>query len=662
MNAPAPVINSFTADSTYIPYGSCTYLRWSTSNASSITLNGMGEPASGSLQVCPSDDTTYSLSACNVQSQCVTQYVTVSIQPYDDATYLSSDLASPLGAGDHYTVHVTMRNTGTTTWTYPGYVLQSVNSPTNLWGPTQAPLPSEQLIYPGGSWTFAIPITAPSTPGNYYFRWQMADYGSLFGYPASLSDATILEPTSMSFNPNYQNAGNGSYTLTVGSGANMNIDFQYTWSGDPNTLLTATDWPNSVHSQYQNEGYNLPTSLDASGQITVPVLHNDPQGTYTYSAVRNTAGGSSSPWNSLPDVTFEVAAPQPQPNSLAFTPSTYQPRPPGTVTVTAGNAAGITVDLRYNWDNQNDLIRLGWPTFGSLNNGPDGTFTFTPAVCNIAGNYLYTGIRNTLLTTWQAVNTPVTVECPGAPTISNVTPQTLTSNPNGPVDIPIAIYGTYLCGVTQITSGAGISFSTIDTDENGDGASMTATATLSPNVVPGTYSITLSTPHCGPASANAITVEASGDAASFQSQSVPSVMNPGQTYPVSVTFQNVGSTPWTSAGGYQLGSQNPRDNTTWGLSRVAMSPNDSIAPLQSKTFNFNVTAPTTPGTYNFQWQMLTSSEGWFGQLSTNVSITVGVIPPAQSPSKEYIYVGGRLVATEESGSAGKRQQNGKVKK
>jgi hypothetical protein len=109
--------------------------------------------------------------------------------------------------------------------------------------------------------------------------------------------------------------------------------------------------------------------------------------------------------------------------------------------------------------------------------------------------------------------------------------------------------------------------------------------------------------------------------ASFVSQTPPPLqMSPSQTASVSVTMQNTGTTTWTAADGYKLGSQNPQDNLTWGLSREVV-PN-SVAPGAQVTFNFSATAPATTGTYNFQWQMLREGVEWFGSPTTNMAITV----------------------------------------
>lgn len=47
-----------------------------------------------------------------------------------------------------------------------------------------------------------------------------------------------------------------------------------------------------------------------------------------------------------------------------------------------------------------------------------------------------------------------------------------------------------------------------------------------------------------------------------------------------------------------------------------------VAPNNVMQFNFPVTAPSTPGTYNFQWQMVQDGVEWFGALTPNVAVNV----------------------------------------
>ena len=146
---------------------------------------------------------------------------------------------------------------------------------------------------------------------------------------------------------------------------------------------------------------------------------------------------------------------------------------------------------------------------------------------------------------------------------------------------------------------------------------MTAPAT------PGTYNFQWKTAQSGVEwfgglSTN-VAVKVGLDNAAFVSQSVPATMVAGQSYAVSVTMQNTGSTTWAS-GTVGLGSQNRASNTTWGVSKVALT--SAVAPGASRTFNFNVTAPSTAGTHNFQWKMVEGTNGWFGAQSTNVAVNV----------------------------------------
>ena len=114
-----------------------------------------------------------------------------------------------------------------------------------------------------------------------------------------------------------------------------------------------------------------------------------------------------------------------------------------------------------------------------------------------------------------------------------------------------------------------------------------------------------------------------GNNAAFVEIDAPATMQINQTSPVSLTVANTGTMPWIAADPYPvgIGSQNPQDNTIWGLSRVYVPydvPTGSHAsPGGQVTFDFNITAPGTAGTYNFVWQMIQEGVGaeWFGYNS-----------------------------------------------
>jgi len=109
--------------------------------------------------------------------------------------------------------------------------------------------------------------------------------------------------------------------------------------------------------------------------------------------------------------------------------------------------------------------------------------------------------------------------------------------------------------------------------------------------------------------------------ATFVSQSpIPYILEKGETASVSVTMKNTGTTTWNQSAYYKLGRFS--DNSDLGLVRVELDPADQIKPNEEKTFTFNITGPTVPGSYNFQWRMVQDNGGWFGELTTKQQVEV----------------------------------------
>ena len=106
--------------------------------------------------------------------------------------------------------------------------------------------------------------------------------------------------------------------------------------------------------------------------------------------------------------------------------------------------------------------------------------------------------------------------------------------------------------------------------------------------------------------------------AAFVTQNVPATMTSGQTYSASIRMRNTGSTTWSN--GYKLISENPNGNLNWGLNSVNVPT--SVPSGSEVTFNFTITAPSTPGTYHFQWRMMKDGTGGFGALTANQPINV----------------------------------------
>jgi len=118
-------------------------------------------------------------------------------------------------------------------------------------------------------------------------------------------------------------------------------------------------------------------------------------------------------------------------------------------------------------------------------------------------------------------------------------------------------------------------------------------------------------------STNALAADGSQSMAQF----APSRMEAGKKYNVMLQFKNTGNTTWKSSN-TMLGAKNPSNNQFWGKKRIRISSDSTIRPGETLTAKFSITAPSKPGNYNFQWQMVRTGGGWFGQKSPNIVIPV----------------------------------------
>jgi hypothetical protein len=170
------------------------------------------------------------------------------------------------------------------------------------------------------------------------------------------------------------------------------------------------------------------------------------------------------------------------------------------------------------------------------------------------------------------------------------------------------------------------------------GQSRSFTFPITAPATPGTYSFQWRMVHEGVAwfgaASTLVTIRVTAPppyGAQLVSQAVPTTLTAGQTVAVAVTMKNTGTNLWTAAAGYKLGAQNPQDNTTWGTGRVNLAAGDALGGNADKTFTFDITAPATAGTYNFQWRMLQEGVTWFGDLTPNVAIRVTAPPVTLCP-------------------------------
>ena len=120
--------------------------------------------------------------------------------------------------------------------------------------------------------------------------------------------------------------------------------------------------------------------------------------------------------------------------------------------------------------------------------------------------------------------------------------------------------------------------------------------------------------------------DVNGNWAERVSITAPSRVTAGQTFSVTVTFRNRGSTTWTEGAKYRAGSESKRDNKTWGNSRLRLAGGMSVAPGSVGDFTMEVRAPTSAGNHTMTWRMVQDGKEWFGEFSETLTIVVDPAP------------------------------------
>lgn len=92
-------------------------------------------------------------------------------------------ISSPMAmtAGEQYTVEVTVKNMGNTTWTSGGNKPWRLGSQApqdnSTWGMNRVPIPQGTEVRPKETYIFSFTVTAPATAGQYNMQWRMVQDG-----------------------------------------------------------------------------------------------------------------------------------------------------------------------------------------------------------------------------------------------------------------------------------------------------------------------------------------------------------------------------------------------------------------------------------------------------------------------------------------------------
>ncbi|PQB07686.1 hypothetical protein BST83_11355 [Polaribacter filamentus] len=110
-----------------------------------------------------------------------------------------SQLVPIMEAGNTVIVSITMKNTGTTTWTKEGNFKLGSQSPEDniIWGLDRVNLSVDEGIAPNEEKTFTFEIVVPNSDGIYNFQWQMIQDGEeWFGSKSAIRQMTLGDPGS----------------------------------------------------------------------------------------------------------------------------------------------------------------------------------------------------------------------------------------------------------------------------------------------------------------------------------------------------------------------------------------------------------------------------------------------------------------------------------
>jgi arylsulfatase A-like enzyme len=114
----------------------------------------------------------------------------------NDAEFIMQEMPD-LVAGESLTVQISMKNSGTSSWTRSGQFKLGSQGPADnqTWGPRRILLDEGDSIVPGAEKTFIFEISVPESDGIHNFQWQMIQEGEeWFGERSELKQLVTGNP------------------------------------------------------------------------------------------------------------------------------------------------------------------------------------------------------------------------------------------------------------------------------------------------------------------------------------------------------------------------------------------------------------------------------------------------------------------------------------
>lgn len=558
----------------------------------------------------PSNPGVYSFEPCMAQGgtafgTCVAPVTITVAARAPDAQFVSQTMTDTLTTPTR-AITVTMKNTGNTAW-LPGEYVMGTQSPQDSGVWTIKRLTLSGRIGPSATGVFNGTITAPA-PGYYDMQWQMMENSSYFGEMtprlrvAVAGDPPKLEVTSPT--DRLELIGNGGYydvpvrakATPTGVATINRMEFLYlarpTDPGYTYVRVTEPEINQTVRMPAITRSVVI-TAIDSFNKVT----RHDMQIVALSDGA--TAVSNTLPAAMIPGLKYNVSFTFKNTGTTTWNPQTVRFAPYSQAQIDSWGDYSV-------------------PLSGTVRPGESTVFNTTLTAPANEGSVLFSAVLSeSTRTTFGSAGKYITVaRIP--PTVTMTAPVTGTV-----VDVKTGTKAQ----VRVQGSAVADAHATLSTLEVLNGT--TVIATVSSNTIDqvvelplGTHSLSLRATDNWKKTAvtPAATFTVKSNDAAYVTQSVPAIMQAGKPYTATVTMRNSGNKPWTVAAKYALGSQNPMDNTLWGIGRV--SPATSVVVNGQITFSVPVTAPAKPGTYNFQWRMVQDGEEWFGASTPNVEVVV----------------------------------------
>ena len=578
--------------------------------------------------------------------------------PVNGSSFVSQAVPASLSAGQTATVTLVFRNTGTAAWTSAAnYRLASQNPADNAtWAPSRIDLPAS--VAPGGTLTLNFPITAPATAGTYNFQWQLIQDGTgRFGDVSPNVSVAVTPAGPPPVNGSAYVSQNVPLTMNTRETRAITVTLR-------NSGTTAWSAAGGYHLASQNPANNstwllnsvpLPASVAPGASVTFSFNITAPAAAGSYNLQWQMAqDGVGLFGDATPNIPMIVTAPpvnaatfvsQSVPTSLTpgqVTPFTITLRNSGTTTwTTAANyrLASLNPADNTTWG----FNRVALPT--SVSPGGTVTFNFSVTAPTAAGTYnsqwrlIQDGVGLFGDATPNVAVTVVSARVNAAVFVTQSVATAMTNGQTSTVTITLRNSGT-----TTWTTAGNYRLASQNPADNtiwsinrvalpaavAAGASVTFSFSVKAPATAGNYNFQWRMIQDGvglfgdtsPNTVVTVTAPVSGTAnnAAFVSQSPLLTIKKGGSFFITIKMKNTGTATWLASGVYKLGSQNPADNTTWGLSRALLGV--QTGPGGTASFTFLCRAPATAGTYNLQWQMAQDGVGFFGDKSPNVAVIV----------------------------------------